>query len=219
LRPERRPIDDKEKPMSDAFDDPLKNDEPPLSEPFGDLASKAEKSVPDLFGKIEEESTGLGRLLSKLPGFGGYIERSRRRQADKLLRDTISGRLEETRLRLANVHQELSRDIIKAIDFAEPLGRADSRLMGLIGKIKDAPQGYSGFFDAVKVREDDLARVYDFDADMLAHAEEIEAGVDALQEAVTSDGEISGRIRDLDASIQDANRAFSKRQEVLSDVS
>lgn len=205
--------------MTESYDDPLKKDEPSLSEPFRDPFSKEEGPIPDLYEEIRDESTGLGRLLAKLPGFGGYIERSRRRQADKLLRDTISRRLEETRLRLANVHQELSRDIIKAIDHAEPLGRADSRLMGLIGKIKDAPQGYSGFFDAVKVKEDDLARIYDFDADMLNFAEAIDADVDALQQAVREDGEVRGRIRDLDASIQDANQAFSKRNEVLSGVS
>jgi hypothetical protein len=204
--------------MTESYDDPLKKDEPSLGEPFRDPFTKEDGPVPDLYEKIRDESTGLGRLLSKLPGFGGYMERSRRRQADKLLRDTISRRLEETRLRLANVHQDLSRDIIKAIDHAEPLGRADSRLMGLIGKIKDAPQGYSGFFDAVKVGEEDLARVYQFDAEMLTFAETIEAEVDALQQAVNEDGEIKERIRDLDASIQDANQAFSKRNEVLSGV-
>jgi hypothetical protein len=54
----------------------------------------------------------------------------------------------------------------------------------LIGKIKDAPQGYSGFFDAVKVNEKTTSLVYDFDADMLANAEAIDADVDALQQAV-----------------------------------
>jgi hypothetical protein len=171
--------------MTEPYDDPPKKDEPSLGEPFRDPFSKEDGPVPDLYEKIRDESTGLGRLLSKLPGFGGYMERSRRRQADKLLRDTISRRLEETRLRLANVHQDLSRDIIKAIDHAEP-SRAvlTAGLMGLIGKIKDAPHGYSGFFDAVKVDEDDLARVYHFDADMLNFAETIDAEVDALQQAV-----------------------------------
>ena len=85
------------------------------------------------------------------------IEKRRihRREADQLLRETLSDRLEESRLQLSSVHQELSGDIVKAIDFAESLGRADTRLMGLIGKIKDAPQGYAGFFDAVKIKEDD----------------------------------------------------------------
>lgn len=184
--------------------DPLKKD--PFNEP----------SAPDMFQKIEDESTWLGRLARKLPGFGGYMERSRRREADQILRDTIANRLEQTRLTLSNVHQDLSSDIALAIDYAEPLGRADSRLMGLIGKIKDAPQGYSGFFDAVKVKEDDLARLYQFDASMLDYSEVISANVTALQAAVAGDGDVGSQIRQLDASIQDANNAFNARQEILS---
>lgn len=203
--------------MDDSLSDPLKNEEPALGDPFRDPPKQ--EGAPDLYEKIESESTALGRLLAKLPGFGGYMERSRRRQADKMLRDAISARLEETRLRLANVHQELSRDIIKAIDHAEPLGRADSRLMGLVGKIKDAPQGYSGFFDATKVDAQDLARIYDFDGQMLTYAETIEAEVNALQEAVRENGAIGDQIRTLDAAVQDANATFNKRQEVLRGVS
>lgn len=193
--------------MQDSYKDPLKD---PL---------KDEQPVSDIYEKIEDESTLLGRLAAKIPGFKGYLERSRRRQADQLLRDTAADRLEETRLQLANVHQELSRDIVKAIDFAEPLGRADNRLMGLIGKIRDAPQGYTAFFDAVKVDEEDLGRLYTFDEKMLTYAEEIEADVNALQQAVQQDDDISSRISALDASIQDASRAFGRRQELLSGVS
>lgn len=175
-------------------------------------------SVSDVYQTIEDESTLLGRLASKVPGFSGYMERSRRREADQILRDTIAARLEQTRLQLSNVHQELSRDIIKAIDHAEPLGRTDSRLMGLIGKIKDAPQGYSGFFDAVKVKEEDLARLYQFDERMLAYAEEIAADVSALQQTLSENGDIDTRLRDLDASVQEANNAFSARHEILTGV-
>ncbi|MFW6097749.1 MAG: hypothetical protein ACOC9Z_06720 [Chloroflexota bacterium] len=173
-------------------------------------------SAPDMFQKIEDESTWLGRLARKLPGFGGYMERSRRREADQILRDTIANRLEQTRLTISNVHQDLSSDISLAIEHAEPLGRADSRLMGLIGKIKDAPQGYSGFFDAVKIDEEDLAHLYEFDANMLDYSEVISANVTALQAAVSENGDVSQRIRELDASIQEANNAFNARQDILS---
>ncbi len=174
--------------------------------------------VSDLYEKITGESTGLGKLLEKIPGLDGYMERSRRREADQLLRETISARLEETRLQLGNVHHELSRDIIKAMDFAEPLGRADTRLMGLIGKIKDAPQGYAGFFDAVKVKEDDLAQLYAFDESMLNHADQISAGVAALEKAVMDDGDIGGGIRDLTTAVQEANETFASRNEVLTGI-
>jgi hypothetical protein len=178
-----------------------------------------DSSVPDMYDKIEGESSGLGKLLGKIPGFDGYMERSRRREADQLLRETIASRLEQSRLKLAGVHQELSRDIVKAIDYAEPLGRADTRLMGLIGKIKDAPEGYAGFFDAVKVKEDDLAQVYAFDEAMLAYSEEVDADVDALEKSVLDDGDINFAIRELDNTLRDANEAYNSRQEILSGVS
>jgi hypothetical protein len=174
--------------------------------------------ISDLYDKIQGESTGLGKLLEKIPGLSGYMERSRRREADQLLRETIAARLEEIRLALANVHQDLSSDIIKAMDFMEPLGRADTRLMGLIGKINDAPQGYAGFFDAVKVKEEDLARLYAFDEQMLTHTDVIEASVAALAKAVRDDGDIGGAIRELDTAVQDANNIFSERNEVLKGI-
>lgn len=175
--------------------------------------------VSDLYDKIEGEGGGLSGLLGKIPGFSGYIEKSRRREADQLLRETISARLEEARLQLSRTHQELSRDIIKAMDYAEDLGRTDNRLMGLIGKIKDAPQGYAGFFDAVKIKEDDLARVYAFDENMLGHADQIAADAAALEKAALDDGDIRSALRGLDAAVRNANEEFSSRDEVLKGVS
>ena len=173
----------------------------------------------DMYEKIEEETTLLGRLASKIPGFSGYVERSRRREADQILRQTIAARLEESRLKLSNSHQELSRDIIKAIDHAEDLGRADTRLMGLIGKVKDAPQGYAGFFDAVKVKEDDLERIYTFDESMLAYSVQIDADIDELERAILDDGDIASSIRALDNTLREANVSFNSRHEIISGVS
>lgn len=176
------------------------------------------EQISDLFNKIQGESTGLGNLLSKIPGLDGYMERSRRREADQLLRKTIADRLESTRLQFGSISEELSRDIIKAIDHAEPMGRVDTRLMGLIGKVKDAPQGYAGFFDAIKVKEDDLARIYAFDENMLNHADQIAASTAVLEKAVMDDGDISGAIRALDSEVKEANTTFDGRDEVIKGI-
>ena len=173
------------------------------------------EQIADLFNKIQGESTGLGNLLEKIPGLDGYMERSRRREADQLLRKTIADRLVSSRLQLGSITEELSRDIIKAIDHAEPLGRVDTRLMGLIGKISDAPQGYAGFFDAIKVKEEDLARIYAFDENMLTYADQIQADTAVLEAAVLDDGDISGAIRTLDSGLKEAGNTFAGREEVI----
>ena len=177
------------------------------------------EDISDLYTKITGEQSGLQKLLSKIPGLRGYMEKGRRREADQLLRTTVASRLEETRVQLGAVQEELSRDIVKSIDHAEPLGRVDTRLMGLIGKIKDAPQGYAGFFDAVKVKEDDLARIYAFDENMLNYADQVTVGVAALEKASRDDGDIGGAIRELDNVLREANTTFSSRDEIIQGIS
>ncbi|MCK5922819.1 MAG: hypothetical protein KAG66_17890 [Methylococcales bacterium] len=170
----------------------------------------------DLFKKISDESTGLGKLLAKLPGMRTLIDKSRRREADQLLRQTVATQLGESRLQLGHVVEELGRDISLAIDFAAALGSADTRLMGLIGKIEAAPVGYSAAFDAIKTDEAKLAAIYDFDAGMLDHADLIQATVAALAKAVRDSGDIAAAIRELDKAEIDAGATFASRASLLS---
>lgn len=175
-------------------------------------------TISDLFTKIKGESSGLEKLLEKIPGLNGYMEKGKRRSADELLRQTIASRLDDIRLNFSTVHQDISHDIIKAIDHAEPLGRADTLFNNLIGKIKDAPTGYAGFFDAIKVKEDDLARIYAFDESMISHVDQIEASTAALSKAAREDGDIGGGIRELTAVLRQAIETFSSRDEVIKGV-
>jgi hypothetical protein len=172
----------------------------------------------DLLGQVQGDQNWLERLGRKIPGFKGYLEMRDRREADQLVRGTLSAQLEETRLQFSHIHQELSSDIIKAIDHAEAMGRIDNDLMGLIGKIKDAPQGYSGFFDAVKIREEDLDRIYQFDEGMSGQADLITASVAALAKAIYDDGDIKTAVRDLDKAVKSANATFATRAEVVAGI-
>lgn len=182
------------------------------------MVDKLNPELLDFYSTISDDSTSLGNLLLKIPGLSGYMERGRRREADQLLRTTITGRLDAVRLDLSTVHQALAADIIRAIEYAEDLGRADTQLMGLTAKIKDAPRGYAGFFDAVKVKEEDLARLYHFDAMMLNYVDQISADTAALKKTVDSDGDIRAAIRDLNTDLREANQVFNSRQEVLNKV-
>lgn len=172
-----------------------------------------------LTDKIEANENGFTRLLRKVPGLGSYIDKNNRRGADQLLRDTIAKRLAESRLQLSNVHVALSKDIVKAMDYAEPLGRADTRLAGLIGKIEAAPSGYAGWLDAIKIAEPELDQIYAFDAQFLEHADDVAIGVAALEKAVSLDGDIATAIGDLDGTIQRVQTAFNDRNELLSGFS
>ena len=161
----------------------------------------------------------LGNLLRKIPGMAGYLDRNDHRKADQLLRDTISGRLEASRLQLSNIYPMLSRDIIVAMTYAEALGRSNTRLAGLIRKIESAPAGYSSMLASNKIDSAALARIYAFDERFLEQAMQIDAAVAALETAVSSSGGIDAAMSALDKALQDANNACDARQELLSGFS
>ena len=59
-----------------------------------------------------------------------------------------------------------------------------------------AERGYAGFFDAIKVKEDVLERVYQFDLDLLGGVDAVKSGADT---AATDPGGIATMIGALDA--------------------
>ena len=61
----------------------------------------------DLFDDVTEDQDPFKRLLSKIPGFGGYIERQNRRAADKILRELIGERFRAIWKRVGEVQQDL----------------------------------------------------------------------------------------------------------------
>lgn len=162
------------------------------------------------------EESRFTRLLRKVPGLSSYIDKNNRREADQLLRDTVVDRLTQSRLQLSNVHVALSKDIVKAIDHAEPLGRADTRLAGLIGKIEAAPAGYAGWLATHQIGEAELDEIYAFDEQLFDQADLIATGVAALEKAVKHDTDVAMALTELDTIVQNAQTAFAARTELLS---
>ncbi|MCB0011841.1 MAG: hypothetical protein KDE28_29645 [Anaerolineales bacterium] len=180
------------------------------------MSEKGSSSVGDMFEKITDEQTFLGKIASKIPGFSGYREREQRRDADQLMRNAIARDIDDLRLSLGNIQLDLNRDIMKSIEHADSLGTVDTRLMGLAKKLRAAPVGYAGLFDPIKIKEEELAEIYNFDNSMLNYVSAAAKQLSALEAAVAEDGDIAGSIRALDLTLRDANETFNQRQDLLS---
>ncbi len=166
----------------------------------------------DILGSITNARGLLEKIASKIPGFGGYMEKETRRSADKLLRETIASRYGEQLSRIAAVQTQLVSS--GGIEFVDDLQDAATRLQRFIDTVKTAAYGYAGFFDAVKVKEDELAKLYAFDNALLDNASKVTSLVDGVEAAVGSDG-LAGAIRALTAGIAECNATFERRKDVL----
>lgn len=167
----------------------------------------------DLRETVESALGGLESLAKKIPGYKGYKEKELRREADKLLRLEVADKLDDQRKRLSELQNQLISQA--QIEFLDDLERAVMKLQLLIDRIKTASYGYAGLFDAVKVKEEQLDALYEFDSDMLNFVDEIAADVDQVSSAITAKEGVGDAIAELVSTTNEANLAFGHREEAI----
>jgi hypothetical protein len=139
----------------------------------------------DFQGQIEEGRGKLKELLLKIPGFRGYIEMEDRRTADKMVREAVADRYQEQLDRLTGVMSEfVDRGDIEYLDTLEGVA---VKIRTFIDKIRHAVYGYSGFFDAIKIDQTKLDKLYDYDQALLEGIDGISETLTSLASAVESD--------------------------------
>jgi len=166
----------------------------------------------DLLGKVTGDQDIFKKLGSKIPGLGEFIERQNYRAADKLLRETIADHFEALYKRVS----ALQTDFISQgeIMYVDDLEKSALKLRTFIDKVRRATYGYSGFFDAAKVNEEELARVYEYDGAMLDLEGAVSSAIDNVEASMGSDG-LPAAIRHLTSKAQECLDTFNQRDEIM----
>ncbi|HET6899789.1 MAG TPA: hypothetical protein VFK70_15645 [Vicinamibacteria bacterium] len=165
-----------------------------------------------ILDKARAAQNALERLMNSVPGFKGYRERDLRRDADRLQREHISARLEEGKKALNQVAAALTRG--GDLDVINDVETARKRIDKVANRIRYAERGYSGFFDAVKVDETILAKVYAFDMGLVEDVD----GVRAAASAAIGASDPRAAIQDLIGRIDALDARLSERENVLRGV-
>ncbi|HQE92369.1 MAG TPA: hypothetical protein PLH19_01965 [Anaerolineae bacterium] len=165
-----------------------------------------------LLENIKGEMSGFEQLVAKIPGYKGYKEKEQRREADKLLRDHIVSRMRTVKTQLDGLQQ----DLIEAgkFDLLDETGSAATQVQTFIDRVRTAAYGYGGLFDAVKIKEEDLDRVYEFDTALVGYADRIENAISNARTGMEGE-EIRSLILMVRDLAREANTTFDERQDVL----
>jgi hypothetical protein len=169
-----------------------------------------------IFGKVTEDMDFFKKILNKIPGFGGYIERQKRRDSDKLIREFIFDRFRELEGRVSRIE----RDFIGqgAIQYVDDLEATAIKLRTFADRLRTAPRGYAGLFDAVKVNEEELTLLYEYDSAMLGLVDEVSHAIDNVESSVGTDG-LPAAIRNLETKALQCIEAYDKRESVILGIS
>lgn len=165
-----------------------------------------------IFNTVSDDQDFFKKILSKIPGFKGYMESQARRDSDKLLRDTIYGRVKD----LENHISTLQRDFIRygELSYVGDLEASAIKLRTFADRVRTAPRGYSPLFAAVKISADDLAKIYEYDASLLTKTDEVEQAIGNIQSSVGTDG-LPAAIHNLETVAAQCIEAFEQRDEVI----
>lgn len=169
----------------------------------------------DIYNIVSEDQDPIKKLISKIPGFKGYVERGDRRMSDKILREVVAKQYETQYQRISS----LQRDLISSggLAYIDDLENAAIKIRQFIDRIKTASYGYAGIFDAIKIREEELAAIYQYDLTLYEHAQVASSAIDNIEASIGTDG-LPASIRHLIAVSQEVIDAFNKRSDALKGI-
>ena len=162
---------------------------------------------------MSDQRNWLERLGDKIPGYGGYVSKERRRDADKLHRDHLADRLRATKQPLNEVMRELASG--GRLFEVGPVDRVLKKIDQIENRVRFASYGYAGFFDAVKIQEAQLDRIYQFDLALVEKVEGLERLARELgAKSSTADG-LKAAAAELESAADDLNRTFDERYRAI----
>ncbi|HXG94552.1 MAG TPA: hypothetical protein VNN73_19580 [Blastocatellia bacterium] len=162
-----------------------------------------------------DQRNWLERLSAKIPGYSGYVDKERRRDVDKRHREELAERLRRLKDPLTAIMKDLSSS--GRLFEVGPVDTAIKKLDKLENRVRFASYGYSGFFDVVKIQEDQLDAIYRFDLALVEHIDKIESKLNELKaQAGTPEG-LKTASAELAAEIDETDRAFDARYKAINE--
>lgn len=153
------------------------------------------------------------RLVRILPGVAGYQDRESARDTDKAVRLRVAAEMGLLKWDL----EEEKEDWIERKDlFLLPaLDGITSKLDKLENMTRFAARGYRAFFDPDSAGQETLALLYAFDLALFDEVESIREEVRQLGQLGADTDRLKAAIKKLNRSLDEFEKTFSARQEIL----
>ena len=173
----------------------------------------------DVYEETKKQMRLSERILAEIPGFRGYKEKELRRESDRLIRNHLHDKLSRAKSDIKDVFQKLADR--RYMDMLTDMDRLVAKFDRVVEKVNHASYGYTGFFNVVKIEEENLDRMIDFDNQLVDEAEKVVNEVTVFKSEVVKQNfknaktHIQNVVEDLEAF----EGTFDNREEVILGVS
>ena len=163
--------------------------------------------------QIKSRESFLERIKRHIPGYDGYLNRDNSRELDTLLRNQLASGLEQNKTKIKNTVSNLSKNG-KLFETSD-IDKIDKKNENAIAKFRSAARGYSGAFDVVKIKEEKLNMLYEFDSSLLGFVENINVLFAELDNNSAANADVRDSINKISGALDELLKKFDERENLL----
>jgi len=164
--------------------------------------------------QVKGNESFLEKIKRIIPGYDGYVNRDNSRELDTILRNQLAVQLEVNKQKISNTVSNLSAN--GKLFEVSSIDKIDKKNETAIAKFKTAARGYSGAFDVVKVKEDKLTMLYQFDESLLTGVQTVITLFSEMESLSSSNGDLKEVISKISATLDELILKFTERESILS---
>lgn len=155
----------------------------------------------------------LQKIGNFIPGFRGYQKSGEWRNVDQVQRDWCATKLSECKSVVKNALDDvLMTGNLDGLMFYEKLL---NRLDAVASMIKNADRGWSGMFDTIKVGDEQLEKVYEFDLSLAEGVAEVRNKVGQLPALASEPPRALGLVKESTDLVNKVQEYFGRREDIL----
>ena len=172
----------------------------------------------DVYAQAKSQMRLSEKIAAALPGFRGYKEKELRRESDKLIRNHLALKLSKDKNNVRSISQKIADK--RYLDVLADIDRLTAKMDRITEKVNHASYGYSGFFDIVKIKEQNLDQMIAYDNQLLDSVNALSAEIDGFKaQLLTGDNlNLKDKIQSVTNKFETLEDTFDKRQEVIMGV-
>jgi SMC interacting uncharacterized protein involved in chromosome segregation len=169
----------------------------------------------DVYSDVKGQMRLSERIAAFIPGFHGYKEKEIRRESDRLIRNHLYLKLSAAKTDLREISQKLSDR--RYFDVLTDVDRLLAKMDRVEEKVNHASYGYTGFFDAVKVKEENLDNMVSFDNKLIDGVNALSTEIDALKTDMANGqtANLKTRIQNVTDKLESLENTFDQRKEAI----
>jgi uncharacterized coiled-coil protein SlyX len=169
----------------------------------------------DVYAQSKSQMRLSERIAAALPGFRGYKEKELRRESDKLVRNNLTLKLTKDKDSIKSISQKIADK--RYMDVLTDVDRLNAKMDRITEKVNHASYGYAGFYDIVKIKEENLDRMITFDNQLLDEVNALTAAIEDLKTQLLSNNfaNLKDKIQAITDKFELLEDTFDKREQVI----